>query len=40
VRTGVSDEEAFGQLPGDEFIAHPMVEWTRGVTVHAAPERV
>ncbi len=40
VRTGVSDEEAFGALPGDEFIAHPMVEWTRGVTVHAPPDRV
>ncbi len=40
VRTGVSDEEALGPLPGDEFIAHPMVEWTRGVTVRAAPERV
>jgi hypothetical protein len=40
VRTGVSDEEALGQLPGDEFIAHPMVEWTRGVTVLAAAERV
>ena len=40
VRTGVSDEEAFGPLPGDEFIAHPMVEWTRGVTVHATPGRV
>ena len=40
VRTGVSDEEASGPLPGDEFIAHPMVEWTRGVTVHAAPDRV
>jgi hypothetical protein len=40
VRTGVSDEEVFGSLPGDEFIAHPMVEWTRGVTVHADPERV
>lgn len=40
VRTGVSDEEAFGSLPGDEFIAHPMVEWTRGVTVRAAAERV
>ena len=37
VRTGVCDEEALGPLPGDEFIAHPMVEWTRGVTVHAAP---
>jgi hypothetical protein len=40
VHTGVSDAEAFGSLPGDEFIAHPMVEWTRGVTVHAAPDRV
>ncbi len=40
VRTGVSDEEALGPLPGDEFIAHPMVQWTRGVTVHAAAERV
>jgi len=40
VRTGVSDAEALGPLPGDEFIAHPMVEWTRGVTVHAAPDRV
>ena len=40
VRTGVCDAEALGQLPGDEFIAHPMVEWTRGVTVHAAAERV
>jgi hypothetical protein len=40
VRTGVSDEEALGPLPGDEFIARPMVEWTRGVTVHAAAGRV
>jgi hypothetical protein len=40
VRTGVCDVEAFGPLPGDEFIAHPMVEWTRGITVHAAAERV
>jgi hypothetical protein len=40
VRTGVSDEEAMGPLPGDEVITHPMVEWTRGVTVHAAAERV
>lgn len=40
IRTGVSDEEALGPLPGDEFIAHPMVEWTRGVTVRAAAERV
>jgi proline iminopeptidase len=40
VRTGVSDEEAFGSLPGDEVISHPMVEWTRGVTVQTTPERV
>jgi hypothetical protein len=40
VRTGVSDEGAFGSLPGDEVISHPMVEWTRGVTVHTTPERV
>jgi hypothetical protein len=40
VRTGVCDAEAFGPLPGDEFIAHPMVEWTRGVTVQAPVERV
>jgi hypothetical protein len=39
-RTGVTDAEAFGSLPGDEVIAHPMVEWTRGVTVHAPPERI
>lgn len=40
VRTGVSDAEAYGSLPGDEIIRHPMVEWTRGVTVRTTPERV
>jgi hypothetical protein len=39
-RTGVTDAEAYGTLPGDEVIAHPMVEWTRGVTVHAPPGRI
>ena len=39
-RTGVTDAEAFGTLPGDEVIAHPMVEWTRGVTVRTPPERI
>jgi hypothetical protein len=39
-RTGVTDAEALGTLPGDDVIAHPMVEWTRGVTVHAPPERI
>jgi hypothetical protein len=40
VRTGVSDAEALGPLPGDDVIAHPMVEWTRGVTVHATMDQV
>ncbi|MGH3480920.1 MAG: hypothetical protein ACRDQD_29340 [Nocardioidaceae bacterium] len=40
VRTGLSDAEAFGSLPGDQLIPHPMVEWTRGVTVRSTPERV
>jgi hypothetical protein len=39
-RTGVTDAEAYGTLPGDEVIAHPMVEWTRGVSVRATPERI
>ena len=39
-RTGVTDADAFGALPGDDVIAHPMVEWTRGVTVQAPPERI
>ncbi|HZM76137.1 MAG TPA: hypothetical protein VFC19_10440 [Candidatus Limnocylindrales bacterium] len=40
VRTGVSDAEAYGTLPGDDLIAHPMVEWTRGITVRTPPDRV
>ncbi len=40
MRTGVSDAEALGPLPGDDVLPHPMVEWTRGVTVRAAPEEV
>jgi len=40
VRTGVSDAEAHGSLPGDDLIAHPMVEWTRGTTVRTPPDRV
>jgi hypothetical protein len=39
-RAGVTDAEAFGTLPGDDVIAHPMVEWTRGITVRASPERI
>lgn len=40
MRTGVSDAEAHGSLPGDDLIAHPMVEWTRGVTVAVGADRV
>jgi proline iminopeptidase len=40
VRTGVSDAEALGSLPGDEVIPHPMVESTRGVTARTSPDRV
>jgi hypothetical protein len=40
LRTGVSDEEAFASLPGDEVIPHPMIEWTRGITVRSTPEQV
>ena len=36
----VSDAEAYGSLPGDHLIPHPMVEWTRGVTVRTTAERV
>ena len=39
-RTGVTDAEAYGSLPGDDLIAHPMVEWTRGITVFTTPKRV
>jgi hypothetical protein len=39
-RTGVSDAEAYGSLPGDDLIAHPTVEWTRGITVRTTAERV
>jgi hypothetical protein len=37
-RTGMTDDEAYGPLPGDDVIPHPMLEWNRGVTVTAAPE--
>ncbi|HEX6234447.1 MAG TPA: hypothetical protein VFZ63_15070 [Jiangellaceae bacterium] len=40
VRTGVSNKEAFGSLPGDEIIPHPMIEWTRGITVRSQPDQI
>jgi hypothetical protein len=27
-------------LPGDELVPHPMVEWTRALTIDAPPEAV
>jgi hypothetical protein len=39
-RSGARDAEAFGSLPGDEVIPHPMVEWTRAATIHATAERI
>src|SRR5215216_1827214 len=39
-RTGVTDDEVFGSLPGDEVIPHPMLEWNRGLTVDATPAEI
>lgn len=39
-RSGVTDEEAFGPLPGDELLPHPMIEWTRGTTIGALPAEI
>ena len=39
-RSGATDSEASGSLPGDTVIPHPMVEWTRATTIHAPPTRV
>ena len=36
-RTGVSDTEAYGSVPRDDLIEHPMVECTRGITVSPLP---
>jgi hypothetical protein len=39
-RSGVTDAEFFGRLPGDDVIRDPMVEWTRATTIDAPPEDV
>lgn len=39
-RSGVTDAEHFGALPGDDLVPHPMVEWTRATTMGAPPEEV
>lgn len=40
LRWGATDEEARRDLPGDELVPHPMLEATRAITIHAAPDRV
>lgn len=39
-RSGATDTEFHGQLPGDDLLPHPMLEWTRATTIDAPPERV
>ncbi|HEX6335944.1 MAG TPA: hypothetical protein VFZ85_03255 [Jiangellaceae bacterium] len=39
-RSGVTDSEFYGSLPGDHLLAHPMLEWTRGTTISAGPDRI
>ena len=39
-RSGARDAEAFGSLPGDDIMPHPMIEWTRATTIHATPDRI
>jgi len=37
-RSGATDEEFYGSLPGDDLLPHPMIEWTRATTIKARPE--
>ena len=39
-RSGARDAEAFGSLPGDGIMPHPIIEWTRATTIHATPDRI
>lgn len=39
-RSGATDAEFHGSLPGDEVIPHPMVEWTRAATIPAPPDAI
>jgi hypothetical protein len=32
-RSGVTASEANSRLPGDQVLPHPMIEWTRGITI-------
>lgn len=39
-RWGASDEEVHAVLPGDELVAEPATQTTRGISVNATPEHV
>jgi len=39
-RSGVTDAELIGSMPGDELLPDVAVEWTRGTVVDAPPERI
>ena len=39
-RSGVTNAEFNGFLPGDSVLPHPMVEWTRATTIEAPPREV
>ncbi len=39
-RSGVTDAEFAGPMPGDDLIADPAVIWTRATTIDAPPEGV
>jgi hypothetical protein len=39
-RWGATDQEVTRTLPGDELLKEPLVRWTHGITIDAAPEAV
>jgi hypothetical protein len=36
----VTNDEVFCSLPGDDVIAHPMIEYNRGLTIAATPTQI
>ena len=38
--TGATAAEARAAMAGDDLVPHPMVEWTRGSTIDAAPHEI
>ena len=37
---GATESEAARMLPGDEWVPHPRVKYTRGITIQATPDRI